>query len=508
VAFFGVEPEEFERFSKDVLSKINSLEGFVSLRISELEKEINLKATDSEVQARAAADSALEIEKSIAGIGANVRSIFNDLEVCKNAEGRELDEIQGIRNSLEIDTQELAAAIATVRSAYDDFSAKKNEVDSAIAETYGDLSDLNKILAGKQALDEQINTISTLFDKSSEAHKNISGLLNHSLKKKSEIDELYNSVFGYEIKGEDGEVQAVDGLYDELNTAYEDVKNGLEGVSSVVAGVVREVEDKYRLELEGQKKDFDAFILNSKEIVNSVDNKLKGLLPGSMAAGLSAAYEEKKREEEKSQEAYSENFKYAIGAMVAISLIPFGVDVFLLFGKNLDIVEVVKGTPNLIVSILPLYFPVLWFAFSTNKKLNLSKRLIEEYTHKAVLGKTFSGLSNQIESLSHERAVKDELREKLLFNMLQVSSENPGKLITDYNKSDHPFMEALENSSKLGGAIEALSKLPGFSALADKLSRKAQDIVESQSKKVEAGLGMHEAFEPKSGAAKPEEAKA
>jgi hypothetical protein len=181
--------------------------------------------------------------------------------------------------------------------------------------------------------------------------------------------------------------------------------------------------------------------------------------------------------------------------MVAVSLIPFGVDAYQLVGQGADLISVIKNTPSLIVAILPLYFPVLWFAYSSSKKLNLSKRLIEEYTHKAVLGGTFSGLSNQIESLPRESAVRDELRTRLLFNLLQVSSENPGKLITDYNKSDHPLMDALENSAKLSGSIETLSKLPGFSAIAQKLAARTEEILSNETKKVVDGLAAQNKLE-------------
>jgi len=112
-----------------------------------------------------------------------------------------------------------------------------------------------------------------------------------------------------------------------------------------------------------------------------------------------------------------------------------------------------------------------------------------------VLGGTFSGLSNQIESLPRESVVRDELRTRLLFNLLQVSSENPGKLITDYNKSDHPLMDALENSAKLSDSIETLSKLPGFSAIANKLAARTEEILNNETKKVVDGLAAQDELE-------------
>ncbi|TXK45712.1 hypothetical protein FVR03_12245 [Pontibacter qinzhouensis] len=96
--------------------------------------------------------------------------------------------------------------------------------------------------------------------------------------------------------------------------------------------------------------------------------------------------------------------------------------------------EVIDILPNIAAAVIPLYIPMLWFTFAANKKLNLSKRLIEEYTHKEVISKTFEGLSTQIESLEDSNISKD-LKLKLLFNLLEISTENPGKLISDYKDS-------------------------------------------------------------------------
>ena len=79
--------------------------------------------------------------------------------------------------------------------------------------------------------------------------------------------------------------------------------------------------------------------------------------------------------------------------------------------------------------------------------MNLSKRLIEEYTHKEVVSKTFEGLSAQIEGIKDSK-VSAELKAKLLHNILEISLENPGKLISDYNKSDHPILEKIPGLSK------------------------------------------------------------
>ena len=119
--------------------------------------------------------------------------------------------------------------------------------------------------------------------------------------------------------------------------------------------------------------------------------------------------------------------------------------------------------------------------------MNLSKRLIEEYSHKEVISKTFEGLSKQINDIEDSETSSD-LRLKLLYNILEVSSENPGKLISNYNKSDHPIMDALDKSVKLSNAVEKLADIPGLSSLSKVLDKKSKKILAEQAEKVDKVL--------------------
>lgn len=136
------------------------------------------------------------------------------------------------------------------------------------------------------------------------------------------------------------------------------------------------------------------------------------------------------------------SFRRWIYVLMAVSLIPFGVSAFMLIHDKVPLQQVILQLSSLVSPILMLYIPPLWIALSTNKKINLSKRLIEEYTHKEVVAKTFEGLSKQIEGIKDHK-VSADLKSKLLSNILEISTENPGKLLSDYNKSDHPIYERL-----------------------------------------------------------------
>jgi hypothetical protein len=480
----SVDLNDFEKYKEEIEVKLKAL----NIRV-------DLKVTDFEAAAQAASERALEVEAKIKNTKVGVDAALKELVEYSDAAKLELDKIKKVSSSAETWAGEIASLNTQNTIVCSKANDLKNAISAACDEMTNDLTVIKAALVDAQKLPEQVEAIKKLLETSSTAGKNIDSLFAHSMNKKSEIDELHEQILGSDIKGVDGKVERVDGLVDVLSRSYVAIEAQIAALEAVADGTVKEVLEQHETSVNSDKKRFEELVSTSEQRYNAINDEILGLMPGAMAAGLSAAYEKKKDDEVESLGKHEDSFKVAIGLMVLVSLIPFFVDVFLLGWKGAELVDVIKGTPSLIVSILPLYFPVLWFAYSSSKKLNLSKRLIEEYTHKAVLGKTFSGLSNQIESLPRENVVRDELRTRLLFNMLQVSSENPGKLITDYNKSDHPLMDALENSAKLSDSVEALAKLPGFSGLAKKLAARTDELLSAQVQKVENGLATQEVLE-------------
>lgn len=201
---------------------------------------------------------------------------------------------------------------------------------------------------------------------------------------------------------------------------------------------------------------------------------------------MSAAYSKKKDDEIIDHKRLERWFSGSVAALIVVSMIPFAVSVYLLVtGTSLE--DTIIKMPRLVLAILPLYVPVLWLAYSFNRKMNLSKRLIEEYTHKEVLSKTFEGLSTQIQNID-DSAISADLKTRLLYNILEVSSENPGKLISNYDRSDHPLMDALDKSVKLNNSIKYLAKVPGMSKLIGILEKRANDLLDKETKKAVEGM--------------------
>lgn len=467
--------------------KIESLEK----RIDEINYILANRATDSEEIARNAASNAIssknqaeeglqKINETLSGLekySADISIIIADLDGKKNLASESFSEIE--RN------------IKSADSAHQEFLNRKQEVDGNILEIANSLVNIKTHLEEASLLPQALESAKNILTESSGISDSIKNTFNHVLKKKSEIDEFHKEILGEDVKSENGELDHINGIKDDLEDSFSVLSEKVSSFNETFDASVKESNKSYESNLSKLQNTFDKLILSSTNKFNQVNEQLIGLLPGAMAAGLSAAYEKKKETEEKILENLEKRFKNAIIGLVVVSLIPFAVDIFLLAVEQRKLVDVIKDTPSLIIAILPIYFPILWMAYSASKKSNLSKRLIEEYTHKSVLGKTFSGLSNQIEILEHQSTVKEELRIKLLFNVLQVSSENPGKLITDYNKSDHPLMDVLESSSKLSDAVNSLSKIPGFASVATQLNKHIDKKIEEQSKKIDRGIAIN-----------------
>lgn len=401
------------------------------------------------------------------------------------------------RNKCEQSKEEAFSLLEEIKKTHSQTSSvalQLNELKGQAHQTAQSSNEANKqthaikaaVEARQAALEEQIATLEALFEDHDTFVDQIESLessyketQDYSAKIKAsytqmqnratEVDELYYKIIGYqEVDEETGEEKRIPGLKDQLEIAYSELKSGFE---------------KFQLE---KKKEIVDAIEGWKLEYQTHSNKIQSLLPNALTAGLSYAYTTKKQDEIEESQQLQARFQYSIFGLIAVSLIPFAVSIHFLL-KKMALNDVILQMPRLVLAILPLYIPVLWMAYSANKKLNLSKRLIEEYTHKEVLSKTFEGLAKQIEDLK-DSEISEDLRTRLLFNILEVSSENPGKLISDYDKSDHPLMDALDKSVKLTNAIDKLANIPGLKKLTNYLEVKANRLLAEEQSKAEKGI--------------------
>ncbi|WP_338792445.1 hypothetical protein [Bernardetia sp. MNP-M8] len=402
--------------------------------------------------------NAKDIEKNITEIEFTLQNILTSKQTANET-------VQDI-NAIE---ENIIAKNNKIVETFEDFNSKNEELKKH-------LSNFDTIISENPNFKDDFKHMMEVIENSKEEANKIIAIHKSALTKKSEVDKLYNSIVGYEEEDENGNVVLVEGLKDKLKKQYNHLNKEISELNSIV-NTVREENAKENIKLfNSNKKRLDNTIEEWNLSYELIEKKINNLLPRALTTGLSYAYSDKKKEEEVLFDKSSRLFNKSIIGLVGVSLIPFFISLYFLFnGYLLD--EIIQKMPRLVLTILPLYLPVLWLAYSANKRINLSKRLIEEYAHKEVLSKTYEGLSRQVNDIDSED-FSEELKVKLLSNLLQISSENPGKLISNYEKSDHPIMDVLEKSMGLDKAVDKLSKSDSIDKVRELLENKRKNKIQ------------------------------
>lgn len=297
-------------------------------------------------------------------------------------------------------------------------------------------------LASARTSKENISAIEAEVTSSS---KKITDLQIKANERKSEIDDLYDEIMGYETH--EGEHE--DGLKDVLEKSYKEINEAMKKLSD----------------------DFKLFQEDKTKEVSTLTDKVRSLLPDAMSAGLAGAFYDKRMLETKAMNKAAVRFERIIMWMGIAALIPAITIICLLIqnGANWD---TFKRFPGIVCAMLPIYAPLIWFGIHQNKVINLNKKLIEEYAYKEAISKTVDGLSNQIREIDDEETSKT-LHERLLTLLLDTSGDNPGKYIKGYDKSDNPLAELISQPALLK---KLDIEFPGL----------LKCLIETQEKKIEA----------------------
>ena len=456
------------------VESLNSKVSTQSKQISELDEKVKQPT-----------DTAKEAKSAFAAIS-QYRSRIKKIKEELSDEYAQANEIYTSIKSIDADTKHYFEKIENL---YGPSLERAKQIEELLDESerlktslLSNSESLVELVSSNEDLENELTRIHDQITEIDDVQSKSESMLKTIVSNHSRIRDLRNEILGYEETDESGNAQKIEGLKDELEQSYHSISDQLAGLENQVKKVSDETNTKYHDILKASESKSDEQLKTYQKKYDDTFAEITKLLPQALTAGLSAAYDAKVTEEREYQENHNTTFKKAIWGLIAVSIIPFTVDIYLLLALHKDLIEVIADTPKLIISILPLYLPILWIAYSASKKQKLSKRLIEEYTHKGVLSKTFEGLSNQISELDDD--VSEELRVKLLFNLLQVNSENPGKLISDYNTTDHPLMDALDKSSRLGLAIDKLNNIPGFGKLVKTLEKKQEKVLREQNERV------------------------
>ena len=415
--------EALEKALPALQKLVEEVKGIAESKISVTEEEAKKAFDNAETLIKKEEEQRIEVSNVLSEIEELSKSYKENKNMIKHA--------IKIANEINEKSYQLAKEEANISETQNQIKTLQNDVSTE--------------LGVARASRENIVTIETEVNSSL---KRITDLQTTAKERKTDIDDLYNEIMGEEKS--DGEREG--GLKDKLNKSY---------------SAIEEKMKKYSESFETLKNTYDSEYETRKE-------KLDELMPEAMAKGLSAAYVSQKNAEIKHRRISSIVFTLSIVSMVLVSLIPVYINFSLHIETSKKMLDLIENFPKILSLVIPVYFPLLWIAWTSNKSINLSKRLVEEYAHKEVLSKTYLGLVKQIQDLPQEN-MSHELRAKLLFNMIITSAENPGKLITDYNKTDNPLMEIMDKSAAVANAVDKFKNIPGISQFAKYLNKKAEE---------------------------------
>lgn len=457
------------------LQKLKETQNDLDLQI----KEASKRTPDFEQEARQASESAKINSETTQQALIEVNAIKEKL--------KEFDsEITVSKEEIEDSLNTLVEYLESAETQKTELADKHKSINEAISSVQEKVANFERIFTNHPELEEEIEHFEEIILKIKDSEAKSNQLVKGISSRVIELETLYNQILGYTEKNENEEERIVKGLKQDLENAFdgldskrEFLEKEYEKIESSTKENLNNFAKEYNGKLEAHIKHWDSKYIN-------LNKKIEALLPNALTAGLSHAFSEKKMDEIKSHDDYKGLFQKAIIGLIAVSMIPFIISACSIW-KEVPIDVIVNRVPKIVIAILPLYIPILWFAISSSKKMNLSKRLIEEYTHKEVLSKTYEGLSRQIENLENDDTAFD-LRTKLLQNFLLMYSENPGKLISDYNKTDHPIMELLENTNKLETTVQKLENIPGLGKLSKLLATKSKKKLEQVANNVEKGI--------------------
>ena len=458
------------------LAYLNEERERIWFRVTELEKQMKERPSDLEKEAKQASKETSRYRNKAKETQEEAEGLLQSIKVIK-------DDLENTQSLLETNKVALESQISIAENSAETLSNLETATNAKVSIIEAKMEKMEAIFNAHPNLDDEVEALDETITKVTESQSKVTAILRTAAARKAEIDELYYEIAGSEETDEDtGETIVTEGLRTDLENQYEKLEEDLKAKTEELSKLRDDTHSDFKAFHDEKEKESEKYLEGWRIKYGGYEKTINDLLPQALTAGLSGAFLDKKDAEQKSFDGLRTQFIWGIVGLVAVSLIPFGLSInFLVNDVSWEVI--INRAPRLVLAILPLYLPVLWVAYAANKKMNLSKRLIEEYSHKEVLSRTFHGLSTQIEKTQDE-GLANELRTRLLVNFLAASAENPGKLISNYEASDHPVMELMEKYGldRLTGKQAKVAVAPNSEAVsgAKKVvdhAKKAADVV-------------------------------
>ena len=364
--------------------------------------------------------------------------------------------IQSSNQSIQV--TQILDEILSILAFYGNIYIPKNQIPSAISEMIGAYNDTIKkslqeinfpkvkkdakaienyearLLSAEDSIQKQITDfqtqIQTWFNEIQKFRNNFFEKQdNKEISLKAEIEQINNNINARYKEIDNMAIQFAQKLI-ELDNFHIEVFGNLEG-DKRVGGLKQEVKDRLN--------EIDKYDETQKQQIQKWKNEIRDLLDIATNASLASSYEKSNK-----------SYKCAImgwNATFIISILGiFGVAIwgFVEIADKISDPLVIFGA---IFARLPFYSSLAWLAiFATNRR-NENKRLQEEYKHKETLAKAYSGYKEQIEKLEDSKA--QELAEKLMDKLVEMTNENPNRALDKVKKEKMPTFEMIEKLSDL-----------------------------------------------------------
>ncbi len=209
-----------------------------------------------------------------------------------------------------------------IKQIFDSVETSKETIEENIEK-------LDEIFEDFDSLTEKVSKLRSILSDSTETASKIETLHKSLLLRKNEIDKIYYDIFGY-AETENGTTTQISGLKDKLDKAYGDLSNDINLAKEAVEDLKNKTENEYDDVLTASRLNTEKHIQSWDLKYHGLEGKIEALLPNALTAGLSSAYSEKKKVEIEEYNKLNRAFMIAIGGLIAVSLIPFAVSIYLL----------------------------------------------------------------------------------------------------------------------------------------------------------------------------------
>lgn len=193
-----------------------------------------------------------------------------------------------------------------------------------------------------------------------------------------------------------------------------------------IIGLEKEIEDRIL--------SIDEFSEKQKLRYNTLNDQIDSLLPGATSAGLATAYHELKMSFDKPIKHATRLFYLSIFLLCTLAFLTYN---WHPSETHLSIDNVL----NSFVYRLPLYIPLLWFAFYVSKRRSEYSRLQQEYAHKEALAKSYQSYKKQVEELGEDDNV---MLKVLMARAIDAIAFNASHTMDGKHGDKHPAYDVIE----------------------------------------------------------------